>query len=172
MKFRVATLGAAAFALLFACNKSESTPSSDTAKDAPVTPEEAQAIAEEAFVYAYPMMENYRTMYVQAIDRTAPGYVGPFNQISHKTELLGPEFKDIVRPNNDTMYSLAWIDLRAQPIVVTVPSVEDRYYSVQFVDLFTHNFAYIAQLLIDSMEDLGHNLLNPNTSNPFVRPPS
>ena len=89
------------------------------------------------------MFENYRTMYVQAIDRSAPGYRAPFNQLHHTTELLGPEFTDVVRPNNDTMYSFAWLDLRAQPIVITVPKVENRYYSVQLVDMFTHNFGYI-----------------------------
>jgi hypothetical protein len=89
------------------------------------------------------MMENYRTMYVQTIDRTAPGYGAPLNEFAHKTALLGPEFKDIVRPNNDTMYSFAWLDLRAQPIVITVPEIKDRYYSVQLVDMFTHNFDYI-----------------------------
>jgi hypothetical protein len=89
------------------------------------------------------MFENYRTMYVQAIDRGAPGYRAPFNQFHHATELLGPEFADVVRPNNDTMYSFAWLDLRAQPVVITVPKVEDRYYSVQLIDMFTHNFGYI-----------------------------
>jgi hypothetical protein len=125
-----------------ACAKDGSTPSSQTAMEA-VTPKEASAIAEEAYIYAFPMMENYRTMYVQAIDRNAPGYVAPFNQLTHKTKLLGPDFKDIVRPNNDTMYSFAWVDLRAQPVVVTVPEIKDRYYSVQLVDMFTHNFAYV-----------------------------
>jgi hypothetical protein len=132
-----------ALVLALACSKSESAPASQTGKDAAVPPGEAEAIAEEAYVYAYPMMEGYRTMYTQAIDRTEPGYRAPFNQMTHATELLGPEFKDVVRPNNDTMYSLAWLDLRAQPIVITVPEVRDRYYSVQLIDMFTHNFAYI-----------------------------
>lgn len=118
-------------------------PPVDTPDTSSVSPEEARAIAEEAYVYAYPMMESYRTMYVQAIDRTANGYRGTFNELHHDTRLLGPEFKDIVRPNNDTMYSFAWLDLRAQPVVITVPAIEDRYYSVQLVDMFTHNFAYI-----------------------------
>jgi hypothetical protein len=110
--------------------KDGSTPSSQTAAEGP-TPEEASAIAEEAFIYAFPMMENYRTMYVQAIDRNAPGYGAPFNEMAHKTELLGPEFKDIVRPNNDTMYSFAWLDLRAQPVVITVPEIADRHVHTQ-----------------------------------------
>jgi len=131
----------AALIVIAACTKSTRPP--ETAEEVPVTPEEAQVIAEEAYIYAYPMLENYRTMYVQAIDRTAPGYVTSFNQLAHKTELLGPEFKDIVRPNNDTMYSFAWLDLRAQPMIISVPEVKGRYYSIQLVDMFTHNFGYI-----------------------------
>ena len=125
------------------CTKGGSAPASESEAESLVTPKEAEAIAKEAYVYAYPMLENYRTMYVQAIDRTAPGYQASFNELAHKTDLLGPEFRDIVRPNNDTLYSFAWLDLRAQPVVIGVPEVVDRYYSIQLVDLFTHNFGYI-----------------------------
>jgi len=110
----------------------------------PLTAEEAKAVAEEAYVYAYPMLENYRTMYVQAIDRSSKSYAAPFNQLHHATALAGPEFKAIVRPNNDTLYSSAWLDLRAEPMVIGVPEIKDRrYYSFQLVDLYTHNFGYI-----------------------------
>jgi hypothetical protein len=143
MKLQITLVVAAALAHAVACQKSESSPATQDASDAPVTPMEAEAIAEEAYIYAYPMMESYRTMYVQAIDRTAPGYLAPFNEITHMTSLLGPEFKDVVRPNNDTLYSTAWLDLRAQPMVITVPKIGDRYFSVQLIDMFTHNFAYM-----------------------------
>ena len=136
---------AALFALtvLAACNKGQSSPGPSAGNEVAIDAEEAQSIAEEAYIYAYPMLENYRTMYTQAIDRTDPGYLAPFNQLTHEKELLGPEFKDIVRPNNDTMYSFGWLDLRAQPLVITVPEIRDRYVSVQLVDMFTHNFAYM-----------------------------
>ncbi len=97
---------------------------------------EARAIAEEAYIFAYPMLENYRTMQVQAI---SPDH---FNRFTHSTEIKGPEYKDIVRPNNDTLYSILWLDLRAEPMVLHIPPVTDRYYSFQFVDMYTHNFAY------------------------------
>jgi hypothetical protein len=142
MTLQTPIMAMTAFVVLSACAKDGWTPSSKTAVEA-ITSKEASAVAEEAYIYAFPMMENYRTMYVQAIDRTAPGYIGPFNQLAHKTELLGPEFKDVVRPNNDTLYSMGWLNLRAQPIVLTVPEIKDRYYSVQLVDMFTHNFAYV-----------------------------
>jgi len=131
--------------LLPACAKNEAARAAESARQASteVAPDEARAIAKDAYIYAFPMMESYRTMYVQAVDRTAPGYRGPFNELTHMTELLGPEFEDVVRPNNDTMYSFAWLDLRAQPMVISVPEISDRYYSVQLIDMFTHNFAYI-----------------------------
>jgi hypothetical protein len=143
MSLRVIIMVGAAVVLVAGCSKGESSPGPKDGSDSAISPAETQEIAEEAYIYAYPMMENYRTMYVQAIDRTAPAYIGPFNELHHMTELLGPQFKDVVRPNNDTMYSMAWIDLRAQPVVITVPSIENRYYSVQLIDMFTHNFAYM-----------------------------
>jgi hypothetical protein len=145
MQIQTSIIAVAAFVILSACTKDGSTPSSKTPKGAneELSSKEATAIAKEAYIYAFPMMENYRTMYVQAIDRTAPGYSGPFNQLLHRAELLGPDFKDIVRPNNDTLYSMGWLELRAQPIVITVPEIKDRYYSVQLIDMFTHNLGYI-----------------------------
>ena len=134
----------ATFALpLTGCTKSQAPAPSTAGAEAEVSPAEAKAIAEEAYVYAYPMLENYRTMYVQAIDKNSGGYLGAFNKFEHSSELLGPDFNEIVRPNNDTLYSFAWLDVRAQPIIITVPQVEARYYSVQLVDMFTQNIAYI-----------------------------
>ncbi|MBW1832680.1 MAG: DUF1254 domain-containing protein [Deltaproteobacteria bacterium] len=130
------TVLALLLSLSASCAKDQSIRRAATGAQEELSPTEAADIAEEAYIYAFPMMENYRTMYTQAVDRTAPGYVAPFNELVSKTELLGPEFKEIVRPNNDTLYSFAWLDVRAQPIVITI-------YSVQLVDMFTHNFAYL-----------------------------
>jgi hypothetical protein len=110
----------------------------------PVSDKEAEAIAKEAYIYAYPMMENYQTWRSQAVDKSYPGYVGGFNVFRHYSEPFTPENKDVVTPNNDTPYSWAWLDLRAEPMVVGVPSVpKDRYYVMQWIDLFTQNFAYV-----------------------------
>ena len=90
------------------------------------------------------MMESYQTWRTQAVDKTANGYVGGFNKFRHYSEPFTPDNKDIVTPNNDTPYSWAWLDLRAEPMVVSVPAVpKDRYYVMQWIDLFTQNFAYI-----------------------------
>ena len=78
-------------------------------------------IAKDAYVYSYAMMESYQTWRTQAVDKTANGYVGGFNKFRHYSEPFTPDNKDIVTPNNDTPYSWAWLDLRAEPMVVSVP---------------------------------------------------
>lgn len=109
-----------------------------------VSPEQARAIAKEAYIYAYAPMESYQTWRKQAVDDKAPEYIGGFNKFRHYSQPFTPDNKDIVTPNNDTPYSWAWLDLRAEPMVVSVPAVpEDRYYVMQWIDLFTQNFAYI-----------------------------
>src|SRR5580692_9218457 len=108
------------------------------------TPTEARAIARDAWLYAFPMMESYNTWYSQAIDSKSPTYVGGFNTFRHYSEPFTSANHDIVTPNNDTPYSWAWLDLRAEPYVLSVPAVpKDRYYVVQWIDLFTQNFAYV-----------------------------
>lgn len=106
--------------------------------------EEARAIAEEAYIFAYPMLENYRMMQVHAITS------GSFNRFIHAENLLGPEDVDVLRPHNDTLSSTAWLDLRAEPVVLRVPPVSDRYYSFQFVDMYTSNFAYVGTRSVGS----------------------
>ncbi|MFS0849228.1 DUF1254 domain-containing protein [Novosphingobium panipatense] len=110
----------------------------------PVTPTEARAIAKQAYIYAYAPMESYQTWRGQAVDPNSPTYVGGFGKFRHYSEVYTPENKDIVTPNNDTPYSWAWLDLRAEPWVVSVPEVpKDRYYVMQWIDLFTQNFGYV-----------------------------
>jgi hypothetical protein len=108
-----------------------------------VSATEAKAIAADAYLYAYPMLYNYKTLFQQVIDPSFPGYVGGFNRFRHYARGFTPADRDIVTPNNDTPYSWAWLDLRAEPMVVSVPAVPDRYYVLQWFDLYTHNFAYI-----------------------------
>ncbi|MFI8720022.1 DUF1254 domain-containing protein [Stenotrophomonas sp. NPDC077464] len=105
---------------------------------------EVRAIAKEAYIFAFAMLENYGTMYKQLANPQAPEYVGGFGRFRHYSALYTPDNHDVVTPNNDTPYSWAWLDLRAEPWVVSVPDVaDDRYYVQQWVDLFTFNFAYI-----------------------------
>ncbi len=126
-------------------------PSDPAAAQSDVTPEEAQAIAKEAYLYGFPMVMNYKTMWNYAVDKDNPEYKGPFNQKSCEARLYTPEDKAVVTPNADTPYCMFWMDLRAEPLVLSVPKMEEgRYYSFQLIDLYTHNFAYVGSLTTGS----------------------
>jgi hypothetical protein len=105
---------------------------------------EAKAIAEEGFIYGLPIVMNYAVMYEFAIDRSSNQYKAPFNQIYNFKNVATYKDTAVVTPNSDTPYSVLWLDLRAEPIVVSVPAVEKtRYYTVQLIDGNTFNFGYI-----------------------------
>jgi hypothetical protein len=105
---------------------------------------DARQIAKEAYLYGFPMAANYRTMYKQAIDTTSKDYRGAFNTVHSSKSVATPDDKFVVTPNSDTPYSYLWMDLRAEPIIITMPKIEpNRYYTTQLVDLYTYNFAYL-----------------------------
>jgi len=108
------------------------------------TPTEARAIAKEAYIYGFPLIDNYRIQYSYFIDRGGPEYKAPWNTVFNNARVYTPDDKAIQTPNSDTPYSYVGADLRAEPLVVTVPAVEKgRYYSLQFIDMYTFNFAYV-----------------------------
>jgi hypothetical protein len=116
---------------------------STQATSSELTPDSAHTIAKEAWLYAYAPIQSYQTMYNQTQNKSFSGYIGGFNQYRHYSRPSTPADKDIVTPNNDTPYSWAWLDLRAEPMVLSLPAVPaPRYYVNQWFDLYTHNFAY------------------------------
>ncbi len=121
-----------------------SAPVASSASQAPApSPAEARAIAKEAWLYAYAPLQGYQTLWNQTQNKAFPGYVGGFDRFRHYSRSATPADKDIVTPNNDTPYSWAWLDLRTEPIVLSLPAVPaPRYYVNQWFDLYTHNFAY------------------------------
>jgi hypothetical protein len=109
-----------------------------------VSPAEARAIAKEAYIYGFPIVDNYRIQHAYWVDKTDPEYKGPFNQIWNSARLFSPADKAIQTPNSDTLYSFVGTDLRSEPLVLTVPAIEkERYFSVQLIDYYTFNFDYI-----------------------------
>ncbi len=105
---------------------------------------DAKAIAEEAFIYGFPMVMNYGVMYEYFIDKSSSQYKCPVNEIYNTARVYTPKDTSVVTPNSDTPYSFFCADLRAEPVVVSVPEVEkERYYSVQLVDMYTFNYGYI-----------------------------
>ena len=112
-----------------------------------LSPSEARAIAQEAYVYAFPMVMNYKTMYNYTLNQDSPEYKGPINQKSCVARLFTPEDKAVVTPNSDTPYCMFWMDLRDEPQIISVPEMEaERFYHFQLIDVYTHNFAYIGTL--------------------------
>ncbi len=105
---------------------------------------ETKAIAEEGFIYGLPIVMNYAVMHEFCVDKKSGQYKGPFNQISNEARVFTYKDTAVVTPNSDTPYSMLWLDLRAEPMVLSVPAVEKvRYYSVQLCDGNTFNYGYI-----------------------------
>ena len=108
------------------------------------TADEARGIAREAYIYAYPIVKNYLSIYQFALDPGGDQYKGPPGQVNNVARVFTPADKGVITPNSDTPYSFLTMDLRAEPTVVTLPAVEPRrYYSLQIVDLYTHNVDYL-----------------------------
>jgi hypothetical protein len=109
-----------------------------------VTAAEAREIAKEAYIYGFPMVDNYRIQHAYFEDSNNPEYKGPWNTLVNIPRVYTPADTAIQTPNSDTPYSFAGLDLRAEPFVLTVPRIEkDRYFSIQLIDWYTFNFDYI-----------------------------
>jgi hypothetical protein len=103
---------------------------------------ERAALAAEAFNYGFPLVFNLTQ--VGRFARSGIGDVSAttFNRFGHASKLAGPE-ATFVSINNDTVYSIAQVDLSGGPVRLDVPDTAGRYYVLQFVDAWTNNFAYV-----------------------------
>jgi len=140
---------AVAAILLAGCDKKDDSiaqaEKQDVARGVPAPGiEETKAIAEEAFIYGLPIVMNYAVMYEYAVDTKSSQFKAPFNELNNMHRVATYEDTAVITPNSDTPYSLGFLDLRAEPIVLSVPAVpRDRYYSVQLTDGNTFNYGYI-----------------------------
>lgn len=156
MKFAHILIGLMAVFLLASCHQKKR-----------LNETEITQIAKEAYIYGYPIVENYRNMYAGAIDTQNPNFVKPFNELAL---LPMPQYDDVnmggteeaaengneekiqtltersPKPGTtDIVYGSAWLDLRREPVVVSIAPVDGkRYFSVQFVDLFGNDFDYFS----------------------------
>ena len=106
--------------------------------------DEIGAIAEEAYLYGFPMIVGYDVLYQYFIDPHSGQFKAPINEIHNEARVFTPQDTGISTPNSDTPYSMAFLDLRAQPMVLCMPEIEKvRYYDVQLVDLYTDNYGYM-----------------------------
>ncbi len=86
------------------------------------SPAEARAIAKEAYIYGCPMVDGYRIQYTYFVNRESPEFKAPWNQLRNIPRVFTPDDKAVQTPNSDTPYSMIGLDLRAEPIVLTVPA--------------------------------------------------
>lgn len=104
----------------------------------------ARAIAEAGYIYGLPLVMNYGVMNDFVLNRKSGQWKAPFNTLVNSARVFTPRDTAIPTPNSDTPYSMVWLDLRAEPMVISVPDVDPkRYYSVQFCDGNTYNYGYV-----------------------------
>jgi hypothetical protein len=100
------------------------------------------AIARDMYVFTFPLYEFYR---VRSVILNSGLGLQParINQFRHARQLSDHTARVVTAPNNDTLYSSAFLDLSRGPLIVEVPEIADRYYSLALMDCYTNNFAYI-----------------------------
>jgi hypothetical protein len=105
-----------------------------------LSPSEASAIADRAYTYAYPLVLMEFTRRAGA--GAAPASVTEStNRFNHLAEFPNAKFRAVIRPNADTLYSSAWLDVSKEPVLLHVPDTKDRYYLMQLMDAWTETIA-------------------------------
>lgn len=99
------------------------------------------AIATDAYIYGYPLVMMDMTKRVMTNVEEPSGLKAPVGQFANAKSYPGPSFRKVHAPNEDTLYSVAWLDLAKEPYVLHVPDIEDRYYFMSLFDGWTDVFA-------------------------------
>lgn len=106
-----------------------------------ISEEEARAIGVDAYVYFYPLITMDLTRKQLANTPPGEGIGGPMNTFVNVPEFPPADLKVVVRPNFDTLYSSAWLDLTKEPMVISLPDTNGRYYLMPMLDMWTDVFA-------------------------------
>lgn len=114
---------------------------SAAAAQTPVSQDEAREIAREAFIYAYPLVLSEITFRVGKNVVEPIGTSAPLNQFGHMRAFPDPSFTIVVRPNADTLYSSLGFDVTTEPLIISVPASNNRYYLLPFLDFWSDIFA-------------------------------
>jgi hypothetical protein len=148
--------------LAASCLAAQAAPAAEPAPaaEAPAVNPELNRLAVEAYVYLYPlvMMDTTRRVTTNVPAGVKPG-LGPANAFHHLLEFPPADFRTVVRPNFDTLYSSAWLDLTRGPVVVSAPDTGGRYYLLPMMDMWTDVFAAPGKRT--SGTGLGHFAVTP-----------
>jgi hypothetical protein len=138
MNRKIIALASALFGLAFARVATAETVSPPPA----ISETEAHSIGVEAYLYFYSLvtMELTRQQLTNVEPGKEPGHA-PMNTFANVAEFPSADFKAVVRPNFDTLYSIAWLDLTKEPMIVSVPDTGGRYYLMPMLDMWTDAFA-------------------------------
>ncbi|MBP2453317.1 DUF1254 domain-containing protein [Mycolicibacterium lutetiense] len=127
-----------------ACGGDKGSDKTSSAPTGEVSAEQIREIAKQAYIYGFPMVDNYRIQYAYFQNKQDPQYKAPWNTLKSSAQVYTPADTAIQTPNSDTPYSFIGADLRTEPLVLTVPKIDEkRYYSLQFMDQYMYNFDYV-----------------------------
>jgi hypothetical protein len=104
---------------------------------ATVTVDDARKIAEQAYIFAYPLVVTEMTRRAT----TGGGDARFMNRFRHEAAFPDDRFREVIRPNADTLYSAAWFDLSREPVLLHVPDTKGRYYIMQIMDAWSETIA-------------------------------
>src|SRR6516165_8811800 len=107
-----------------------------------ITEQDAHTIGVDAYLYFYPLltMDLTRKQSTNIEPGKEPGK-GPMNEFTNVAEYPPADYRTVVRVNFDTLYSIAWLDLTKEPMVVSAPNTDGRYYLLPMLDMWTDVFA-------------------------------
>jgi len=138
----------AALVLTFGCApKAAPVPSEEAPTPIPsveMTDGELISLVKEAYIYSFPVYEMYRTRYNAVYNQNNPRRTD-LNHFTHARQLSDYTSRAVTQPNNDTLYSASWIDLSLEPVIISVPDTNGRYYVMPFMDFYTNVFDSIGE---------------------------